>query len=100
MYLGRWKAGLAEGSKVLSLLEGLRDTRTRWVVTHDITHWKGEIAWMSLYFSAAVWASLAICACYSLDNYLPRYRTEPVSISWSQPSAASSGSSLLSGLRW
>jgi hypothetical protein len=92
MYLGRWKAGLAEGSKALSLLEGLRDVRTRWVVTHDITHWKGEIAWMSLYFSAAVWASLAICAAYSLDGYLPRYRTEPVAASWTQPSADSGNS--------
>jgi hypothetical protein len=82
---------------MLSLLEGLRDTRTRWVVSHDITHWKGEIAWMSLYFSAAVWASLALCAAYSLDNYLPRYRTEPVS--WSQPSA-SSGDSVFSALSW
>jgi hypothetical protein len=95
MYLGRWKAGLAEGSKMLSLLEGLRDVRTRWVVTHDIAHWKGEIAWMSLYFSAAVWASLALCAAYSLDNYLPRYRTEPVAASWTQPSA-DSGTSLFS----
>jgi hypothetical protein len=99
MYLSRWKTGLAEGSKVLSLLEGLRDVRTRWVVTHDITHWKGEIAWMSLYFSAAVWASLALCAAYSLDSYLPRYRTDPVAVSWSQPSA-SSGASVFSALRW
>jgi hypothetical protein len=54
---------------------------TRWVVTHDLAEWKGEIAWMSLYFSAAVWASLALCVFYSLDNYLPRYRTEaPVAI--------------------
>jgi hypothetical protein len=34
-------------------------------VTHDIAEWKDEIAWMSLYFSAAVWASLALCVCYS-----------------------------------
>jgi hypothetical protein len=97
MYLGRWKDGLADGSKLLSVLEGLRDVRTRWVVTHDITHWKGEIAWMSLYFSLAVWASLALCAVYSLDNYLPRYRTEAVSISWPSLSlsrAASNGALL------
>jgi hypothetical protein len=97
MYLSRWKEGLAEGSKLLGLLEGLRDVRTRWIVTHDITHWKGEIAWMSLYFSGAVWASLALCAAYSLDDYLPRYRTEATTISWSAPSlprAAWSGSLL------
>src|SRR5262249_40242540 len=85
MYLGRWKAGREDGSKLLGLLEGLRDVRTRWVVTHDIAHWKGEIAWMSLYFSMAVWASLALCAAYSLDNYLPRYRTDVTTLSWLPP---------------
>ena len=49
---------------------------TRWVVTHDLAEWKDEIAWMSLYFSAAVWASLALCVFYSLEDHLPRYRTE------------------------
>jgi hypothetical protein len=44
---------------------------TRWVVTHDLAEWKDEIAWMSLYFSAAVWASLALCVCYSLEDRLP-----------------------------
>ena len=82
MYLSRWRAGHPNG-KLFGLLEGLRDVTTRWVVTHDITHWKGEIAWMSLYFSAAVWASLALCAFYSLDDHLPRYRTEAAVVSWS-----------------
>src|SRR3984957_5128898 len=65
MYLNRWRAGLADGSKLLRPLEGLRDVSTRWVVTHDLAQWKDEIPWMSLYFSAAVWASLALCVCYS-----------------------------------
>jgi hypothetical protein len=30
---------------------------------------------MSLYFSAAVWASLALCVFYSLGDHLPRHRT-------------------------
>jgi hypothetical protein len=76
MYLNRWRADRAEGGALLHPLEGLRDARTRWVVTHDLAEWKDEIAWMSLYFSAAVWGSLALCAFYSLDNYLPHYRTE------------------------
>ena len=61
MYLSRWRAEVADGSKLLRPLEGLRDVSTRWVVTHDLAEWKDEIAWMSLYFSAAVWASLALC---------------------------------------
>jgi hypothetical protein len=69
MYLARWRAKVADGSKLLRPLDGLRDVSTRWVVTHDIAEWKGEIAWMSLYFSAAVWASLALCVFYALENY-------------------------------
>ena len=48
MYLSRWRTGHAEGNQLLGLLEGLRDVSTRWIRTHDIVHWKGEIAWMSL----------------------------------------------------
>jgi len=76
MYLSRWRAKVADGSRHLRPLEGLRDVSTRWIVTHDLAEWKGEIAWMSLYFSAAVWASLALCVCCSLEDHLPRYRPE------------------------
>jgi hypothetical protein len=72
MYLSRWRAGVADGSKLLGPLEGLRDVSTRWVVTHELAEWKDEIPWMSLYFSAAVWASLALCVFYSLEGHLPR----------------------------
>lgn len=81
MYLGRWRANHAEGNQLLGLFEGLRDVSTRWVRTHDIAHWKGEIAWMSLYFSGAVWASLALCVLYSLEGELPQYRTVAAAIS-------------------
>jgi hypothetical protein len=76
MYLGRWRAKVADGGSHLRPLEGLWDVSTRWIVTHDLAEWKDEIAWMSLYFSAAVWASLALCVCCSLEGHLPRYRTE------------------------
>src|SRR3982074_3758998 len=88
MYLGRRRAEVADGSKLLRPLEGLRDVSTRWVVTHDLAEWKDEIAWMSLYFSAAVWASLALCVFYSLENHLPRYRTEATVASWSSDALA------------
>src|SRR4051795_13075435 len=54
MYLNRWRAEVGDGSKLLRPIEGLRDVSTRWVVTHDLAERKDEIAWMSLYFSAAV----------------------------------------------
>ncbi|WP_407170398.1 hypothetical protein [Bradyrhizobium sp. ORS 111] len=88
MYLNRWRAELAAGGKLLHPLEGLRDVSTRWVVTHDIAEWREEIAWMSLYFSMAVWSSLALCVGYSLEDQLPRYRTEPA-IAIATPAVAS-----------
>lgn len=82
MYLSRWRAHIGGGNKRLRPLQGLRDVSTRWVVTHDLSEWKDEIPWMSLYFSAAVWASLALCVCCSLENHFPRYRTEAAVASW------------------
>jgi len=70
MYLNRWRAKVADGSKLLRPLDGLRDVSTRWVVTHDLAEWKDEIAWMSLYFSVAVWSSLALCVVYRLLTQL------------------------------
>ena len=93
MYLSRWRTEVGDGSTLLSPLEGLRDVCTRWVVTHDHAEWKDEIPWMSLYFSGAVWASLALCVVSSFENHLPRYRTEvaiasaaTVSGNWHPPS--------------
>ena len=83
MYLNRWRADVAEGNALLKPLEGLRDVSTRWIVTHDIAEWKEEIAWMSLYFSLAVWSSLALCVFYSLGDQLPRYRTQAAVAGWS-----------------
>jgi len=77
MYLTRWRGEAVSGSALLSPLEGLRDVSVRRVVTHDIAEWKDEIPWMSLYFSAAVWASLALCVCYSFEGYLPHFLASP-----------------------
>jgi hypothetical protein len=82
MYLARWQAERASGGNPLSHLEGLRDASVRWVVTHDIGEWREEIPWMSLYFSAAVWASLALCVCYSFVGYLSRFGTDATIASW------------------
>src|ERR1700752_2640575 len=65
MYLARWRAEVVSGAQpLMSYVEGLRDASVRWVLTHDIAAWKDEIPWMSLYFSAAVWSSLALCVVY------------------------------------
>jgi hypothetical protein len=76
MYFDRWEADQKSGKKILSLLAGLHDVSTRWVVTHDIAHWKDEITWMSLYFSVAVWSSLALCGIGLFTDRLQHYRAD------------------------
>jgi hypothetical protein len=73
MYFARWQADLASGKQFLSALARLRDVATRWTVTHDIAQWRDEIAWMSLYFSVAVWTSLMLGGFGLVRHLLPRY---------------------------
>jgi hypothetical protein len=75
MYYDRWLADAAAGKHLLGVLAGLHDVSTHWQVTHDFTQWKDEIAWMSLYFSAAVWSSLALCGFVVIKDKLPSYST-------------------------
>lgn len=51
-------------------------------MTHDLADWKDEIAWMSLYFSAAVWGSLALRVFHSLTSELPPFRTGAAVVGW------------------
>jgi hypothetical protein len=73
MYVGRWQADLTRGREFFGLTSGLHDLATRWVVTHDIARWRDEIPWMSLYFSMAVWTSLALGSFGLVRDRLPRY---------------------------
>jgi hypothetical protein len=60
MYVARWQADDAAGRAYLSVSQGLQDAWSRRVVTFDWEAWRAEIPWMSLYFSVAVWCSLAL----------------------------------------
>jgi hypothetical protein len=60
MYLSRWVADQSSGRHYLSLGMGLVDVSSRWIVTYAWDQWRTEIAWMSLYFSAGSWASMAL----------------------------------------
>jgi hypothetical protein len=82
MYVARWRADIANGRRPLSLREGLSDANVRWVVTRDIAAWREEIPWMSLYFSAAVWSSLALCVFYAFLGQLPVFRTGATITGW------------------
>jgi hypothetical protein len=78
MYFERWQTDLASGKELLGFFAGLYDVTTRWVVTHRITLWSDEIAWMSLYFSVAVWTSLALCGFVLVKDRLSQYRATAV----------------------
>jgi len=73
-YFTRWQADLASGKELLGFLAGVHDVATRWVVTYDFAQWRDEIPWMSLYFSVAVWSSLALGGFALVRHLLPRYR--------------------------
>jgi hypothetical protein len=60
MYWARWLADEASGRNYLSITQGLLDVSGRWVVSHRWQDWQHEVAWMSLYFSVAVWLSIAL----------------------------------------
>lgn len=60
MYWSRWLADEANGRLYLDLAQGLADVSQRWVVSHRWADWKSEVVWMSLYFSVAVWLSIAL----------------------------------------
>jgi hypothetical protein len=74
MYFGRWRGDVASEKKLFGFLAGLHDASTHWVVAHDVAPWNDEIAWMSLYFSLAVWASLALASFVLIRDELPQYR--------------------------
>lgn len=60
MYWARWQADEAAGRTYLTLAAGVADAASRWTVSHRWADWHGEVVWMSLYFSVAVWISIAL----------------------------------------
>lgn len=60
MYWSRWIADETSGRRYLSLAQGVLDASGRWVVSHRWEDWRNEVVWMSLYFSVAVWFSIAL----------------------------------------
>jgi hypothetical protein len=60
MYWSRWVADEARGRHYLSLTHGVHDIARRWAVSYRWQDWQSEVAWMSLYFSVAVWISISL----------------------------------------
>ena len=59
MYWARWVSDQANGRHYLSITQGLMDVTHRRVVSYRWEDWQNEVAWMSLYFSVAVWISIS-----------------------------------------
>ncbi len=60
MYWERWVADEAHGRHYLSIVQGVLDAFGRRVISYRWQDWRTEIAWMSLYFSVAVWVSISL----------------------------------------
>lgn len=60
MYWARWQADEAVGRAYLSVGAGLADAAGRWTVSMQWHHWRDELGWMTMYFSVAVWMSIAL----------------------------------------
>lgn len=60
MYWARWLSDEASGRSYATLGEGLRDAAQCALVSRRWEVWKSEVVWMSLYFSVAVWLSIAL----------------------------------------
>jgi len=60
MYWARWLADEAAGRRYLGVAQGVVDASVRWVVSHRWEDWRSEVVWMTLYFSVAVWLSIAL----------------------------------------
>ena len=75
LYWSRWAADELSGRHYLSISQGVRDASTHWVISHRPQDWKNEVVWMSLYFSVAVWISVALIHAPGLDGQIaPRQR--------------------------
>lgn len=60
MYLARWQADVAAGHQLLPLSEGVREVLRRCTVNRDWAAWRMDAAWLTLYFTFAVWSSIAL----------------------------------------
>lgn len=78
MYWSRWVADEANRRDYLGITQGLADVSQRWIVSHHWQDWQSEIAWMSLYFSVAVWLSIALIYAPILERRTASNRTSVI----------------------
>jgi len=59
-YYSRWRLDQRNGKTYTGFREGLTHLAFDWTKTHNPQDWEGEFIWMLVYFSFAVWVSLAL----------------------------------------
>jgi hypothetical protein len=60
MYIRRWQQGKRDGTRYLSITDGWNDALVRQVQISSWDTWQPEVAWLSGYFTCAVWCSQAM----------------------------------------
>ncbi len=60
MYVGRWRQARRERRAFLSVRAGVRDAMSRRIATRQWSVWRPEVAWLTGYFSVAVWLSVSL----------------------------------------
>lgn len=71
MYVSRWQADIVAGRTMRPLLDGLEVVLQHCVVTRDWMAWRQDALWMTLYFTVAVWISIAAVHAPLLQCALP-----------------------------
>jgi hypothetical protein len=80
MYWSRWVADESSGRAYMDLFHGVLDASGRWVVSRKWDAWQHEVPWMSLYFSVAVWLSIALIHAPVLKRLRPSRRRKAAAV--------------------
>jgi hypothetical protein len=80
MYWSRWVADEASGRAYMDVFQGVLDASGRWVVSRKWEAWQHEVPWMSLYFSVAVWLSIALIHAPVLKRLRPSRRRKAAAV--------------------
>jgi hypothetical protein len=76
MYVGRWLAGIPVGRDYLSFGAGLEQILERCIVERDWARWQQDAVWLTLYFTTAVWMSIALTNVPSLKGSIDEKESE------------------------
>ena len=60
MYLSRWRTDLATHHQYLSFSAGFGEIVQRCTVMREWSAWREDVPWLTLYFTVAVWISIAL----------------------------------------